>query len=356
MQRCPIGGGGQIGYSSGTMNSGYFLGMLQAGAADRPGRRCLLAPMSGVSDVGFRRIVARLGAGMVVTEMVAAAAYLVSAEEARLRAEGDGITPHVVQLVGRDPAPMGEAARLAEANGADIIDINFGCPAKRVTGALCGSALMREPSLALSIVEAVRAAVDVPVTVKMRLGWDDSALNAPELARLFVGSGAGAVTVHGRTRQQFYTGRADWGAIRATVDAVPVPVVANGDVVDLASARACLARSGAAAVMVGRAAIGQPWLVGHIAAGLDGLPYSAPEPAEKAALAIAHYEEMLRLYGRRMGVRHARKHLAAYADRAAEAGFGLDPRDRRDLVTAEDPTRVAGILARLYDIPSRLAA
>jgi tRNA-dihydrouridine synthase B len=338
------------------MTSDQFLGnRLRIGPVAMLGR-AVLAPMSGISDVAFRRIAARFGAGLVVTEMVAAGAYVAKADEARLRSEGEGIRPHVVQLVGRNPRSMGEAARLAEASGADIVDINFGCPAKKVTGSLCGSALMREPALALSIVEAVVAAVSIPVTVKMRLGWDDASRNAVALSTSAVQAGAQAITVHGRTRQQFYSGFADWDAIAEIVDALDVPVIANGDVVCAATARECLRRSKAVAVMVGRAATGQPWLVGEIAAALDCRPYQAPSFAERSAAAVEHYEAMLALYGVKMGLRHARKHLAAYADRAAEAGFGLTGADRQMLVTTIDPLTVTNLLRRLYDEPAMLAA
>jgi nifR3 family TIM-barrel protein len=347
---------GRIGYSSRSMSSDQFLGKPPQIGPVPMGGRAVLAPMSGISDVAFRRIAARFGAGLVVTEMVAAAAYVAKADEARLRSEGQGVHPHVVQLVGRNPRSMGEAARLAEASGADIIDINFGCPAKKVTGGLCGSALMREPELALSIVEAVVASVAVPVTAKMRLGWDDNTRNAVPFAKAAVEAGARAVTVHGRTRQQFYTGQADWDAIADVVEAVPVPVIANGDVGCVSGARSCLERSGAAAVMIGRAAVGQPWIVGEIAARLEGRPYAPPSFVERAAVAVEHYDAMLSLYGLQMGTRHARKHLVGYADRAAEAGFGLPDLERRELVTTTDPTRVTEILRRIYDEPARIAA
>ncbi len=304
----------------------------------------LLAPLSGVTDLHLRRIVRRLGASAVVSEMVAAAEFARGAAEALLRAEGGGVDPHVVQLAGCAPEPMAEAARLAEANGADVIDINMGCPAKVVTGVASGSALMRDLAGATRILAAVRAAVTIPVTVKMRLGWDHATLNAPELAQRAEGLGLNAVTVHGRTRQQFYRDRADWRAIRAVVEAVTIPVVANGDVTDLATARACLAQSGAAGVMVGRAAVGRPWLVGEIAAGLAGRAAPVLSGAEKAALAVEHYAGMLALYGQRMGVRHARKHLAAYA----EAGGGLDPEARMRLLTTTDPDLARALLAQAF--------
>ena len=233
--------------------------------------RALLAPMSGVTDIVMRRIAARFGAGLVVSEMVASDEFVRGSEESRLRAEGAGISPHVVQLAGCDPHWLGEAARLAEANGAAIVDINMGCPAKKVTGGWAGSALMRDLDHAVSLVEAAVTAVKVPVTVKMRLGWDDASRNAPELARRAVASGARLITVHGRTRQQFYKGVADWAAIRAVRAVGDFPLVANGDIHGLDDARACLAQSGADLVMVGRAALGKPWLVGAIGAGIVGL-------------------------------------------------------------------------------------
>lgn len=334
------------------MESDYFLGT----AIERSGPDVRLAPMSGITDVVFRRLAHRFGASLVVTEMVAADAFLAGEEQAKLRSEGLGISPHVVQLVGRDPIRMGEAARLAEAAGAEIIDINFGCPAKRVTGGLGGSALMREPDLALRLVEAVVAAVAVPVTVKMRLGWDDAARNAADLARRAVGLGVSGVTVHGRTRQQFYTGRADWAAIREVVETVAVPVAANGDILCASTAATCLKRSGAAAVMIGRAALGQPWLIGQVADALARRPVRPISRTQKTAAAIEHYEGLLTLYGRRMAVKHARKHLAAYAEKAADEGFGLTTVERRELVTSTEPAHVIGLLRRLRSEPMRSAA
>jgi tRNA-dihydrouridine synthase B len=333
------------------MSSDAYLSVLRSprivGGPAEPGGwsvPVLLAPLSGVTDLHVRRIARRLGASAVVSEMVAAAELARGDQEAQLRAEGSGVDPHIVQLAGCAPEPMAEAARIAEANGADVIDINMGCPAKVVTGIASGSALMRDIEGATRILAAVRAAVRIPVTVKMRLGWDHANLNAPDLARRAEGLGLNAVTVHGRTRQQFYKGEADWHAIRAVVEAVAIPVIANGDVTTIDEARACLARSGAAGIMVGRAAVGRPWLVGAIAAGLAGRPAPVLSAADKAALAVEHYQGLLALYGLRMGVRHARKHLSAYA----EAGGGLSGEGRMRLLTSTDPATVIALLTLAF--------
>jgi nifR3 family TIM-barrel protein len=317
--------------------------------------RAILAPLSGVTDVVFRRIARRSGAALVISEMVASDEFVLGSEEARLRAEGDGIAPHVIQLAGCDPRWMGEATRLAEGSGAAVIDINMGCPAKRVTGGYAGSALMRDLDHAARIIEATIAAARCPVTVKMRLGWDHDSLNAPELARRAASLGAAAVTVHGRTRQQFYKGAADWAAIRAVAESVAIPVIANGDIVSVAEARRCLDASGATAVMIGRAALGRPWLVGQIGRELDGQSAVEPAAADKAVMATEHYEGLLALYGRHVGVRHARKHLAAYADEAKRSGFALPPDERMRLVTSENPAEVAALLRRLFEDRPALA-
>jgi nifR3 family TIM-barrel protein len=316
----------------------------------------ILAPLSGITDLGFRRIARKFGAGLVVSEMVACDAYLRGQDEARLRAEGEGVRPHVVQLAGCDPSWMAEAARLVEASGADLIDINMGCPSKRVIGGYAGSALMRDLDQALRITAAVVEAVSLPVTVKMRLGWDGQNLNAPALAQAAEATGAQAVTVHGRTRQQFYTGTADWAAIARVVEAVSIPVIANGDVTEIADARRCLSQSGAAAVMVGRAALGKPWLVGQIAAELAGRTAPAPSPAEMAAAAIEHYESLIATLGPKLGVRHARKHLAAYSETALGAGMGLTSIENRRLLTSEEPREVFHLLEHMFDGPMREAA
>lgn len=319
--------------------------------------RVFLAPMSGVTDIVMRRIAARHGAGLVVSEMVASDEFVRGSEEARIRAEGAGISPHVVQLAGCDPHWLGEAARLAEANGAAIVDINMGCPAKKVTGGWAGSALMRDLDHAINLVEAAVAAVSVPVTVKMRLGWDDASRNAPELARRAVDAGAAMITVHGRTRQQFYKGRADWAAIAAVRAEGDFPLVANGDIQDAGDARSCLAQSGADFVMIGRATLGRPWLAGEIGAALGGKVAASLGLAQKAAIAREHYEGLLSLMGTAHGVRHARKHLAAYADEAVASGCAPDPDARKTLLTSEEPRRVLEALACLFSVEfGRVAA
>ena len=318
--------------------------------------RAFVAPLSGVTDVGMRRAAQSFGASLVVSEMVAADAYVTADEEARLRAEGGGIAIHVVQIAGRTPDTLAEAARLAEASGARIIDINMGCPAKRVVGGYAGSWLMREPDLATALVRAVVAAVRVPVTVKMRLGWDDASRNAPVLARRVECEGAAMVTVHGRTRAQFYKGVADWAAIRAVREAIEIPLVANGDCTSRADARRMLQESGADAVMIGRAAVGRPWLVGEIAASLRGDVSVPPSGARRLDAALAHYEALLSGLGVETGIRHARKHLVAYARCAIEDGFAVDEGVPQRLATGENVGEIRALLARLWSEPTMLAA
>jgi tRNA-dihydrouridine synthase B len=316
----------------------------------------ILAPLSGVTDVAFRRIAKRLGAGLVVSEMVASDELVQGSEEAQLRSEGAGIDPHVVQLAGCEPYWMAEAARVAEGAGAQIIDINMGCPAKRVIGGYAGSALMRDLDHAARLIEATVQAAGVPVTVKMRLGWDHDTINAPELARRAESLGVQAVTVHGRTRQQFYKGQADWKAIAAVARNVSIPVIANGDIGSLEDAKRCLSASGAAAVMVGRSAVGRPWLVGQIGAALQGVTLPDPSPEAMTEIAVEHYQGLLSLYGAKVGIRHARKHLAAYADAALASGFHIAPNIRTALVTSEEPHTVIALLRSLYSRQDREAA
>ncbi len=303
--------------------------------------------MAGISDLPFREIALGFGAGFVVSEMVASAEMLAGRGASRLSARartalgiGNGRT--AVQLAGNDPALMAEAARVVAGEGAEVIDINLGCPAKKVTGALAGSALMRAPDRALAIIAAVAAAVPVPVTLKMRLGWDAGLLNAPEIAARAEAAGVRRVTVHGRTRCQFYEGRADWAAIAAVKRAVRVPVIANGDIASVADARRALALSGADGVMVGRAARGAPWLPGAIAAALAGrVPPPAPSGDALATLVCGHYEAMLGFYGRDLGLRQARKHLGWYLDRV-DGGAAL----RARVLRSDDPALVLDLLRR----------
>lgn len=311
-------------------------GSLRVGAVTVPSR-VFLAPMAGITDLPFRRIARRYGAGLTVSEMVASETLLEGHPETTTRAEADSEGLHVVQLAGREAYWMGEGARAAEAGGADIIDINMGCPAKKVVSGYSGSALMRDLDHALTLIEAVIGAVKVPVTLKMRLGWDDQSINAPELARRAEAAGVAMVTVHGRTRNQLYKGKADWSKVAAVRDAVGIPLVVNGDIVDAATARDALARSGADAVMIGRGAYGRPWLPGRIAAALaDGGEVVAPATAEVLADFLGQYQQMIALYGPDIGLRMARKHVgwtldAVPRDDAAAAGL------RRRALTAETP-------------------
>jgi tRNA-dihydrouridine synthase B len=274
-----------------------------------------LAPMSGVTDAPFRTQAARFSAPAVVTEMVAGAELAAETEEfVRRAAPHNGSGPFIVQLAGREPEWMRIGAELAAAAGADIIDINMGCPAKRVTGGQSGCALMREPGLARDLIAAAVTAVSVPVTVKMRLGWDDASLNAAEIARIAEGEGAQMLTVHGRTRNQFYEGNANWARIAPVVDAVSLPVIANGDIVDETSARMALDLSNAAGVMIGRGSLGRPWRPAQIANAIYGAAYTAPTPDEKLAAMLAQIDDSVALYGERLGVRVVRKHVSAFID------------------------------------------
>lgn len=316
-----------------------------------------LAPLAGITDLPFRQLVAGFGVGWGVSEMVASQEMVQARPSTRAKAElGLGEAATAVQLAGREAYWMAEAARLAADNGARLIDINMGCPSKMVTNGWSGSALMRDPDHALRLIEAVVAAVDVPVTLKTRLGWDDAALNAPRIApriaRRAEDAGVRLITIHGRTRCQFYKGQADWDAIGAVKQAVTIPVVANGDIADAASARRALAASGADGVMIGRAARGRPWLPAQVLAALTGaVAPQVPTGGPLVGMVAGHYEAMLRFYGAELGRKVARKHLGWYMD---EAGT---ERGLRGAVLREDaPARVLRLLPAALAARERAAA
>lgn len=334
---------------------------VQIGDVRVPGR-VWIAPMTGVSDLPFRQAAVRLGAGYVATEMVACAELARGRPDVvRRAAVGEGLPLTVIQLVGADPALLAAGARLAQAAGADVVDLNFGCPAKAVTGSACGSALMRDLDAAERLVAAVAQATSRPVTVKMRLGWDEASRNAPELARRAEQAGAQGFTVHGRTRSQFYGGAADWTAVREVKAAVRAPVVVNGDVTDLPSARAALAQSGADAVMLGRGVYGRPWLAAGLERGLIGETAWEPDGGERLLLVLAHMAATLDFYGEALGLRVFRKHLGWYVEAAP---WPADPQARKAakarlcrLERAGDVEReLTGLWLRPWEHGSALAA
>lgn len=315
--------------------------------------RVFLAPMSGVTDEPFRALAHRHGAGLVVSEMVASEELAQSRPDMVRRARGAAkLDPFVIQLAGREAKWMAEGARVAQDLGAQAIDINMGCPARQVTGGLSGSALMRDPDHALSLIEATVAAARVPVTLKMRLGWDHGSLNAPELARRAEAAGVQMVTVHGRTRCQFYGGRADWSAIRRVREAIAIPLIANGDGATAEDAAAMLAASGADGIMIGRGAYGRPWWPGVVAERLDpGSGIAEPGLSEEAEIVRSHHMAILEHYGAEHGNRIARKHSGWTVDRLRGRGF-IDSTDasawRAKLLGTADNGAVRAGLAELY--------
>lgn len=318
-----------------------------------PGK-AFLAPMAGITDEPFRSLAEKFGAAMVVSEMIASANLGTGQRDMVRKLSHSGQLPHIVQIAGNEEKWLTLGVKLAQDAGAQVIDINMGCPSKKVTNGYAGSALMRVPDRALRLIETVIEAASVPVTVKMRLGWNDQQINAAQIAKSAEGAGVQMIAVHGRTRQQFYKGVARWKPVREVVEAVNIPVIVNGDIVGTKSARLALEQSGAAGVMLGRGAQGQPWLVGQInAALLDQKPAHTPHSSALLAIITEHYHAMLETYGADLGVRVARKHLRWYLE---AAGIQISVEQRKRLLTQNNPDDVLDLMHRFVSEQSAITS
>ncbi|NVJ93517.1 MAG: tRNA dihydrouridine synthase DusB [Methylocystaceae bacterium] len=306
----------------------------------------ILAPMSGVTDMPFRKLVKSYGAGLVVSEMIASQEMLRASEKTKkMSTSCDDESPIAVQLAGTDPDIMAQAAKMNEMRGADIIDINMGCPVKKVVKSYAGSALMRDEKLAGQIMQAVKAAVNIPVTVKMRLGWDDTTRNAQTLAKMAEDIGLSCVTVHGRTRDQMYGGQADWQAIAPIKESVSIPVIGNGDILTLEDVDALFEQAGVDGVMIGRGAYGRPWFLKQVMHYIETGEHLPPPPlTEQRDVVISHYEAMLDHYGEHVGVRHARKHISWYCK-----GLTGATQFRSEIMKVTSPQDVKALIRKLYD-------